>query len=216
MIAVLDVNIGQVRPPAHIEGNIVLPNNSDLRDRIAFVDQHPVKAVVLVDQGLVVFRPRREAVLLRAGLPDCQGACLVPDSTVLLEQELQPAGAARTGRPCQHLSAIPGKLAGHEVSHGHSLHEDTALVDVVPLLHPIQQRENQLCVMGFANVLRSQRQERGSIPLTPDAFHLPHPPRVCIREDAEQPLPVRDHGPGGINGMAPAGHQPSVHPKNKG
>ena len=31
---------------------------------------------------------------------------------------------------------------------------------------------------------------------------------------------VVDHGahnwPGGINGMAPAGHQSSVHPKNKG
>ena len=216
MVTVFNVYIGQWCPSASIESNIVLSLNANLRNRITSIDQHPIKAVVFIDECFIILRSGRQPIFLRSGLPHRYGASRIFYGSVIFKQQPQTAGPTGAGRARQYLAVESGELAGHKVAHGHTLHENAALVHIEALLHQINQGKYHLGIMGSADVLSlwHNRQVRAGM-LVLNALHLPHASHVGIRKHTDKAFPVCNQCPGGINGMPPAGHQAAVHSKNQ-
>ena len=89
-----------------------------------------------------------------------------------------------------------------------------ARVDVVFFPHPGDEGQDEvhvvilLVVVGHVGQLRAP-QEVG-FRTAEHALHLPDAGLMGVREGADEPLPVRHHGPGGVDGVAPAGHEAAV------
>ena len=216
VIPVFDVQVHQIRLLSLVEGKVVLPDDADLRNRAALVDPHPVQPVLPVHVLLLTYVVR-DVVVLRPALPDGGVAALVDDLSVSVIQQVRECSAAGSGRACQHIGVIAGEHGGHQVAHGHALHEDPALVDVVFPLHLFDQRKDHVGVVVLRDIVpcdltveiaagRVRRFHRVPFP-PPDA---PYPVVVGVREEHDEAVPLGHHRPGGVDALAPSGHQSAV------
>lgn len=99
-----NVYIGQRCPSASIKSNIVLSLNANLRNRITSIDQHPIKAVVFIDECFIILRSGRQPIF--SGL-DCHTA--TGPATFLRFRHLQTAAADGRARRSRLRPPVSGR-----------------------------------------------------------------------------------------------------------
>ena len=164
--------------------------------------------------GVLAVQTGVHAVLLRVGHPHGHGAAPVEEFPVpVIELGAHGGRPGACGRR-QHVPVVAGELVRHHVAHAHALHVHPALVDVVLLQKMPDERLHIVEVVVVVPVLRvhGQGQHQLRVGLDPGGHALdgPHLQLVALGEHHDEPLSLRHHGPGGVDGLGPAVHHAAV------